>query len=800
MAIFGQFQGGDNFNVAGNMRDVLKGQQNIHDSMMGAVEKFNNARQEMEQLQAVSGSILGQYGVDEKGNPDPSAPKYVHDMFKAVNKEGGLANMSKSQMLAGLKAYETGYGLEQQKLQQDAARENIRGANIANTAKEIELKRLQEAIADENRIKEARKAKQAEIDAIAKGKLETAKEFQEVKFGEEKVKIKTTDLQPLLERLAGTKDANEQTQIKSEIAKLIYNNSRFSKELSDDWETVIDDKTGERTERQKKNLLYREFKSPYDESAPARYDSTGKLISKPETPSTLSKGLVDSYISGELRKFKETKAKEEVAVDDTPLGRLKRKVAENQKALGPEYKKNTDLIADSIEVLQREIALGASPIEINNIIERLAGEMDNAIGTKVVVGGDEAGKGSGKQKAFEQTKKDWLEVVNGIRAEMGFGDKALWGYWSSDQKGLRGGSSLYAPSELVQMGRLPAEGRGYDTGVITPEQRLKAIDRMKGLSEAFGKKATIAAKPSTPYETGELSLGKQSGWEEQYVTKEIQRSVTEQTDDEYNLMVNYLKSSGGVPVSFTKDAFYASKGILRPTVMDLGNGQTYVKIGGVEKIVENKNSASQMTIMDQKRLFDAQQMSKQRNMNGLSVNGYNFSGELRVGDIDQANKVRDGVFKTTRALSAVDQMINIAENASMFSKLMPTEISGIAQSLTNAAQSANRTEIGGSGSWSNQDQIYMDKIIRDPSSGFNSLFTSQTIASLKEYRKRLEMSMHDAGTVYGFAFERGGNTGADGLDSQRQQFRVRYSMYLGQGLDRESALQRAISDTEADYE
>jgi hypothetical protein len=42
--------------------------------------------------------------------------------------------------------------------------------------------------------------------------------------------------------------------------------------------------------------------------------------------------------------------------------------------------------------------------------------------------------------------------------------------------------------------------------------------------------------------------------------------------------------------------------------------------------------------------------------------------------------------------------------------------------------------------------------------------------------------------------------GQDGLDSQKQQFRVRYSMYLGQGLDKETALQRAISDTEADYE
>ena len=813
MAIFGQYQGGDSFNVAGNMRDILKGQQSIHDNMLGALEKYNASRQEMDQLQAVTGSILGQYKVDEKGNPDPTAPKYVHDLFKSVNKEGGLANMSKSQMLAGIKAYETGFGLEQQKLQQDAQRENIRGANIANTAREIELKRIQEAEADRLRIKEAQKAKQAEIDAIAKTKVETSKEFQEIKFGDEKVKIKTTEISPLLERLAATKDSKEQVAIKREIEKLVYSNSRLSKEFLE--ETPDYDPYGVGGEvtadsevvikgKKKKNPLYQQFKSAYDESTPKRYDDKGRLISTPDQPSTLSRGLVDTYISNELKKFKETKAKEEVAVDDTPLGRLKRKVAENQKALGPEYQKNTEILSDSIEALQREISLGASPIEINSIINRLGQEMDNLLGSSSIVGGSKAGSDSAKRKAFEQTKQDWLNVVNSIRTEMGFGEKAMWGYWSADQRGVQGlggNATYYAPSELISMGRLSPEGRSYDDGVITPEQRLKAIEKIKGLGQVFGKKAETAAKPATPYETGELSLGNQSAFEEQVRQKEVQRSLYEQTDDEFALMVNYLKANGGVPASFTKEAFYASKGIIRPTIMPLGNGQTYVKMGGLEQIVKDQNvSSNQMTIMDQKRLYDAKQLGIQSNMNGLNVNGYSFSGQLRVGDIDQANKVRDGVFKTTRALAAVDQMISIAENASMFDKLLPTEVSGIAQSLTNAAQAANRTEIGGSGSWSNQDQIYMDKVIRDPSSGFNTLFSSQTIASLKEYRRRLESSLHDSGTVYGFAFEKGGRNNADGLDSQRQQFRVLFHSYLAQGLSKEEALQRAISDSEADYE
>jgi hypothetical protein len=744
MAIFGQYQGGDSFNVAGNMRDVLKGQQQIHDSMMGAVEKFNNARQEMDQLQAVSGSILGQYSVDEKGNPDPTAPKYVHDMFKAVNKEGGLANMSKSQMLAGLKAYETGYGLEQQKLAQDAQRENIRGAKIANTAREIELKRLQDAIADEQRIKDARKAKQAEIDAISKTDWKTTKEKKTFDYGGEKIELSNEEVSPFIKIIKDSKSTPQQIEdAKRGIERMVYDKSRISKrttgggdydpygvggQVTDESEVVVKGAGG------KTNPLFKEFVSAYDKTpvdAEGRrevvgIDEQGRKVYAGAKPSAISREAIESYITRETAKYNK---------------------AEGQK--------------DDLAMAEANIAAEEA---------RFRSESDN----------------DPELKRIEGEQRDFQEQLNRERRKLNEGVPFV----------SRTGQVTYIPlngEELISQKRK----------VLSLQNQVKAREAQyakrsnKLVDDIVRTQKTVAPDP---YKTGAFEFKEQWGQEETFATKEIQRSVQEQTDDEYSLMVNYMKANGGVPASFTKDAFYSSKGILRPTVMDLGNGQTYVKIGGVEKIVENKSSASQMTIMDQKRLFDAQQSAKQRNMNGLSVNGYNFNGELRVGDIDTANKVRDGVFKTTRALASVDQMINIAENASMFSKLMPTEISGIAQSLTNAAQAANRTEVGGSGSWSNQDQIYMDKVIRDPSSGFNALFTSQTIASLKEYRKRLEMSMHDAGTVYGFAFEKGGNTDADGLDSQKQQFRVRYSMYLGQGLDKQTALQRAISDTEADYE
>jgi len=125
MAIFAQYQGGDAFNVGGNMDALLKEQQNTHQSMLDAVNKFSQARDEMSLLQQQTQSILAQYDVDEKGKPSDSAPKYVHDLYKSVNKEGGVTGLSRTNLISALKGYEAGVAIEEQRMKVKSAQQSI---------------------------------------------------------------------------------------------------------------------------------------------------------------------------------------------------------------------------------------------------------------------------------------------------------------------------------------------------------------------------------------------------------------------------------------------------------------------------------------------------------------------------------------------------------------------------------------------------------------------------------------------------------------------------------------------------
>lgn len=764
MAIFGKYQGGDPFNVAGNMQGILKGQQAIHDSMMGAVEKFNTARQEMEQLQATTGSILSQYKVDEKGNPDATAPKYVHDLFKAVNKEGGLANMSRSQMLAGIKAYEVGYGIEQQNLKRESDQLALQGARTGESLRKIQLEQAEMQIADIRRQREenekiikAREAVAGEVEKISKTKTIKAKETKTFEYEGQKVTLTGEELAPHLSVLNNEKATDaEKEMAKRAIERMLYDKSSYSKKRVDSetgatWnpETLMDEPTED-------NPLYREFKSVYDKLPEGPKEvvrgPNGQPVYKDIKPSSLDKTTVDAFISRELRKFSDIQKKNQAISEDPSLPA---DVA--RYALGKEKVPNLMLPEELTEAEYRDT-------ELRNNVAKL-----NTINSNISL---------------------YQGIINATDAEIksgegGIGDIYYYGGYRTDEKG-----KLEARSKLVELKKEKA----------LLEKRIQGrIKKLEGdISSAEG------SKEGVKYEAGAFETRPEIATKEIEVQREVQRSVEEQTEDEYQLMMNYFRSTGGgVPLSFTKDAFYAMKGIVRPIVQDLGVGHAYVRAGGKEEIVKiNQDgmggmSAPKLSLRDQKLLWDAEQLSLQRNMGGLRANGYQFNGELRVGDIDTANKVRDGVLKSTRALQAVDRMIQIGENASLFDKLLPTEISGIAQSLTNAAQAANRTEIGGSGSWSNQDQVYMDKVIRDPSGGFNALFSSQTIASLKEYRRRLEQSLVDSGNVYGFAFER---YAEGGRDNAMENFRMRFHVNLAKGMSQEEALSAARAELEVDTE
>ena len=737
MAIFGQYGGGDAFNVAGNMDSVLKQQQATHQSMLDAVAKFNSAREEMDTLRKTTGAILSQYGVDDKGKPADSAPKYVHDLYNSVNKEGGLSNISRSQMVAGIQAYQTGVGVEQQKMQMEGSKlqmEGARNANrhnaIATDMAQMQLDAAKRQLEEQARLREAKKATQADIEKLAKTKSVTREEVTKLRRANGlMVDIKTSELEPLLERYNTAKTQEEKDNTMRDVEKLVYKNtpesSRYmSKEkldeegnFSGEYDTV-------------ENPDYKPFVSAYDpvpDEIPL--DPKTKKATKDIAPSVDALRL-DSFFKGELAKYQKFQ-----------------KETEDKRALDlqvAEYEAKTSPDFDGVELPNDKDARNLT-LSKNELLSKINGHKD--ILTKGVL---KAGPHAGEFYRYPASEKQTIEAKKAI----------------------------------------------FDL-----ESKVKALDiKIEGRNKAVQERLKKAKEPVNPYETGRFQT-ETSRWDQvtEKVVTEVQKDLYEQTDDEYAILSNWMKANGGLPETFTKENYYRSKGISRPIVMDIGGGQMYAKIGDKEAFLENKSvTQNALSITDQRALYQAKELATARDLNGFQANGFRFSGQIRVGDIDQANKVKLDLGTSTRALANVDRLIKIAEDASLYDKLMPAEISGIAQSLTNAAQSANRTEIGGSGAWSNQDQEYMNKIIRDPTAGFNALFTKQTISSLKEYRSRLAAGLQDKGSVYGFRYEQAG--GQD-MGKGMQQLRVVYSQLMATGnYTPQEAIQVAKQHLETNYE
>jgi len=726
MPIFGQYGGGmgSDFNVGGNMKDVLAEQNKTHQSMLDAVAKYNGAKEEMTTLQGQVGSVLANYKVDENGKPDASAPKYVHDLFGAVNKEGGVANLSRTQMAAGLKAYETGFGIEAQK-------QKLRSTQLANDITELQLQTALEAQRDAKRIREAQNNPElkAAIDKLSKEKTVDSKEvIRRDKINGEVVQWTAAEMTPLLDKLKAAKSGGDKKEIadaEDEIGRLLHSKTSVGTEEVDDEFS----EEGGGTWSKKKNEKFKPYMSARD-AAKVTSVKAGEAL----PDATFSASALTSISERELKKY-------------------------NLATEGTEANKLAQLRIDEIALQPRGITTRrANPMVIGDTktVDVYNNPAAEAVNQRVSIIDQEIGKLKSAN-------------ANGVPISVSYGTPQL-------------------PAQLS-----PREKNANNIKIrLLEAQKKPLLAQIDEIENAPLRNAASAKKAVQAYTGGEEQASKDS-WKdvEGIVQRKYQKTLAEQTDDEFAIMTNYFQTTGGVPATFTKEAFYASKGIQRPMVVPAGFG--YVAATGPDGkthfLADKSMESSQLSVTDSQKMWQAGEFSKSRNLNGLTVNGYTFQGEVRVGDIDQANKVKDGVFKTTRALSALDSLIDIAENKSMFSKLLPTEVSGIAQALNNTVQAANRTEVGGSGAWSNQDQINLDKIIRDPSSAHNVIFSSQAVASLKEYRKRLETSMVDSGSIYGFSFEKSGSQGS--MSGQMSQFRIKYAAGLARYNDPAQALEYA---------
>jgi hypothetical protein len=168
MALFDYKGTGDYFDVRQNLNEVREEQKSRDKALIDNVEKYLQATEEMDKLRGGVETILSQYEVDEKGAPSETAPKYVHDAYKSVNKEGGLARMSKTQLTKVLQGYELGMKEQEFQTKQQFTQAQTRELNAQAAEREMMAPyRLAETIAQTNQ-------REAEA-AVLKANAEKAK-------------------------------------------------------------------------------------------------------------------------------------------------------------------------------------------------------------------------------------------------------------------------------------------------------------------------------------------------------------------------------------------------------------------------------------------------------------------------------------------------------------------------------------------------------------------------------------------------------------------------------------------------
>jgi hypothetical protein len=632
MANFQQFSGDLTaaFNV-GNASQALIAQQKATSSeMIAQVERFNNTRMEMDAARAKVGGILSSYPTDDSGKPDISAPKYVHDAYNAVNKEGGLQQMSASQLNAVMTGYQTGMQVTQQRLQEMQTQRAIRQEE------------------EQMRIDDAWRRTQEERNKVATEETKTTS-------------VKT-----------GTK----------EVASYDLSNAQG-------WGSLVSD--------------------------------TVQSVAKD--------GVLKS-----LLKVKST---------DANVGEI--------------VKKAGQYLGEKIQVAEAEA-------QDKEFAQRKA-QADTSAAMQA---------SSAKRNELSRQLVELQAEKNRIKQEYGKPIQVVYGV--SGPGGIPVSQNVPLTAEQIQQQNNRLTAIDIETKRIQEEFSIDEKSMAPVYERRAGKVPQLNATLRVTQDTYETEQ------------KTVQRSQELMLTDEYNIVTNHLKATGSLPSSWNRSAFMQMKGYPNIQQVEIPGVGQYVSINGKGELIKSKDL--QGDIGDQLKIRDATILAQQRSLNGTELaggTGYRFTGEIRSSDIKDVNKVRMELGTSSNALANVDTLLRVAEDASLIDKLVPGEITGLAGSISNAIQAASRTEIGGSGAWSEQDQIRIDKIVRDPTSLKNMAFRQETIASIKAYRQRLLDGMNRSGSVYGFRMS-GTPADARNAEARISRLRIAYQTAIASGKSQQEAL------------
>jgi len=632
MAIFGKYTGGipEAFDVRGNWAGIHAQQKANQEEMIGLAKKFQDTQIMMDELRGKVGGILGAYELGEDGKPDPSAPKYVHDAFNAVKKEGGLAGMSASQMNAVISGYSTGLEADKAKA---AAKQNLYNSKV--------IDRNLRAMEEEDKLNEAYRKTQEEREKVSK---------EEEK--EKKVPTKTQKSYDLTQP--------------GEIA-------RFAIDLADERRSASEGAGVIKPD------AFRE-KQPK-----AKGGTAGWFNKKP------SEIIAEAQAAAATADERARQAEVEAASKEADR-------RDASAALSELYAKRRGL----------EAASKQSPV-VTNVVTPVPSPSAG------MPGGGSRFSGMFRAGPFETTNLSGEQIRRFDEAKQAARLKSI--------KELEDVNSRIAQLEAAGVTGNPVKDAGE-----------KPIQR------------TVSAAPATKKKEDKATIEAT-----QYITEreKVQRTQEAILNDEYAIMTAYLKNNGGLPANWSKGSFMQLKGYPSIQTIPIEGVGTYVSINGKGELIKD----TPMSIGDRASIRDAAILAQQRTLNGIDLggnSGYVFTGEIGSNSIGDVNKVREELGKSSIALKNVDTLLRIAEDASMLDKLLPGEITGLAGGISNAIAAANRTEIGGSGAWSEADEARLQLIVRDPTKLRNMAFRAEAVSSLQAYKQRLTDGIKTKGQTYGF--------------------------------------------------
>lgn len=837
MPIFGQYQGGDTFNVAQNMDAVIKQEQLTAQALMGVGPTIQKANEEMGVLRSTAKSILSQYSTDDKGKPSDAAPKYIHDIYKSINNEGGLDYLSKSQLIAALEGYKTGSMVEEQAL-------NVRAKQQQYTAGQLALNKAQ---AEWDEYQKVLLAHKLAMETAGNGTNSASNIIDAVaKYGSEFASVATSLMPSPIGTIAGvakfasgngvsvTNVVPSATQGMTAPAMTPATAQPQSKTLE---YRVPASKQQEMLELEKEKL------KAQLEAKRIELGEVGKTPSSawdyaPSNPLTTSYGLSPSNpITDAARMLYNATFNNESQSEKAV------RIQAQQARIADEEAKKTRLTAEIAEITGKLKAIspdapakpepakpvGATPVAtpeptVKTELDKAKQRLDLASKEPMPPTPEEA-----------VDPKNVAKTVNQFLKERGLGSPEHYFKWKKDE--IDSKLSVVADAYLKETGIdiLSRIGKGISTDEEQQSFRTWAeenssegiLDRLylfaktnrdawefkvgnakkevTFLTKALEseKKASVStpAAPqaaSTPVPTSIAPAGSTSApvaTQRQLrpspvlpITNRPElKSDDEKIAEEYGQLTNRLRSMGGVPLNWSESTYRQMRGYPPKIRIVSSNGVKLVGIGDKWEVMQDKaaNVGDQIALQKHAILVDSIRVD------GMSSDKWSFRGDIRTTEANEAGKVKESVLSVTRAIDAIDRLIELGET-DLWDSITPTEKSGVIEAVTNSIQAAGRTEIAGSGAFSEQDAKKLEDIVPSLASIKGAVFRQQSLAKLKEYRTRMSQKVKGIGTAWGFQV---GESAASGLTQQQEALiRLRYNEYRKQGADHEQAKQAARAD------